>query len=271
MNTHVSNWIYQLQRVDPKVVGTIDADVKVVDPTRDGKERFTLAEVKTMRGRSSTRVLAYMSIGEAENYRAYWTPSWRLKANDCLGPENPDWPGNFKVKYWLQCWQDTVFKELDAIIEAGFDGVYLDIVDAFEFWYDRGVADADLSMAMFIAAIKAHASKTGKSFWVVPQNGERLLTYRPGVLDAVDAWAIEDLHYGDPNDGEPNASPQVAARFSVICNILDDSKPVLLVEYPSMPNWGGAVVASSTWRANGMTPYITRRDLDIPTGPLNHD
>jgi cysteinyl-tRNA synthetase len=55
-----------------------------------------------------------------------------------MDAENPDWPGNYKVKYWETDWQNIIYKNSDSylnkILTAGFDGVYLDIIDAFEYY-----------------------------------------------------------------------------------------------------------------------------------------
>ena len=79
-----------------------------------------------------------MSIGEAEDYRYYWQPEWSRKPPLWLYEENPDWKGNYKVKYWDENWQKIIFGEnnsyLDKILNCGFDGVYLDIIDAFEYF-----------------------------------------------------------------------------------------------------------------------------------------
>ena len=83
-------------------------------------------------------VLAYMSIGEAETYRFYWQSSWTNQPPDWLLDENPDWPGNFKVRYWHPDWQALIYGSAssyaDRIITAGFDGVYLDLIDAYEYF-----------------------------------------------------------------------------------------------------------------------------------------
>jgi len=83
-------------------------------------------------------VIAYMSIGEAEDYRYYWVTGWEPGNPSWLDDENPRWKGNYKVKYWEQEWQQIIFGKagsyLDRIIEAGFDGVYLDIIEAFEYY-----------------------------------------------------------------------------------------------------------------------------------------
>lgn len=79
-----------------------------------------------------------MSIGEAEDYRYYWQSGWNSDKPSWMVAENPDWPGNYKVKYWEKEWQDIIFGNaysyLDKIIDANLDGVYLDIIDAFEYF-----------------------------------------------------------------------------------------------------------------------------------------
>ena len=77
-------------------------------------------------------VICYMSIGEAEDYRYYWK---NLDKGLTLNV-NPDWPGNYVVKYWEPAWQQIIFGNDQSytkrIVDAGFDGVYLDIIEAYE-------------------------------------------------------------------------------------------------------------------------------------------
>jgi cysteinyl-tRNA synthetase len=88
-----------------------------------------------------TRILiCYMSIGQAEDYRFYWQEVWASNPPSWLSGEDPEWPGNYFVQYWDSVWQALVFggegSYLDLILDAGFDGVYLDRIDAFEYWED---------------------------------------------------------------------------------------------------------------------------------------
>lgn len=82
-----------------------------------------------------------MSIGEAEDYRYYWQLEWDINPPSWIDKENPDWQGNYKVQYWNESWQNIIFGSdksyLDKIIETGFDGVYLDIIDAFEYFENK--------------------------------------------------------------------------------------------------------------------------------------
>jgi cysteinyl-tRNA synthetase, unknown class len=102
---------------------------------------FTSGEISQLKTKSNggTRiVISYMSIGEAEDYRFYWLPSWSPGSPSWIVRENPDWAGNYIVQYWQKEWQDIIFGNdssyLKKIIDAGFDGVYLDIIDGFEYF-----------------------------------------------------------------------------------------------------------------------------------------
>jgi cysteinyl-tRNA synthetase len=116
-----------------------DYDVLIVDAFFDGRALST-TDVSALKNQPlRTRlVVAYMSIGEAEDYRYYWQTSWATSPPPWLAGENPDWEGNYKVRYWMDEWQNIIYGSssayLDTIMSAGFDGVYLDIIDAFEYF-----------------------------------------------------------------------------------------------------------------------------------------
>lgn len=105
------------------------------------EEIFTASEINQLRNKANGGkriVICYMSIGEAEDYRYYWDASWNTSKPNWIAAENPDWAGNFKVRYWNEDWQKIIYRNsdsyLDKILTAGFDGVYLDIIDGFEYF-----------------------------------------------------------------------------------------------------------------------------------------
>ncbi len=121
-------------------VTSTNYDLLIMDLFFD-EEPFISAEVETLRNKANggkRLVVCYMSIGEAEDYRYYWKSNWKKGNPEWLYKENPDWEGNYKVKYWMDEWKEIIFGEenayLDKIIDSGFDGVYLDIIDAFEYF-----------------------------------------------------------------------------------------------------------------------------------------
>lgn len=122
-------------------VSATNYDVIIMDLFFDDGSAFTAADVDRLlhKANGSKRlVICYMSIGEAEDYRYYWNPEWKRHKPEWLARQNPSWPGNYKVRYWYPEWQDLICgpgdSYLNRILSAHFDGVYLDIVDAFEYF-----------------------------------------------------------------------------------------------------------------------------------------
>jgi cysteinyl-tRNA synthetase len=116
----------------------------IVDAGFAGADVLSAAEVarlKRLPSGGARTVIAYLSVGEAETYRSYWNPAWKRSRPEWLAEENPEWAGNVKVRYWHPAWRTLVFgtpeSALDRILAAGFDGAYLDIVDAFHYFEKR--------------------------------------------------------------------------------------------------------------------------------------
>lgn len=100
-----------------------------------------IALLKTKNNGARRLVISYVSIGEAEDYRYYWNDVWKNNPPAWLEKENSSWAGNYKVRYWDDNWKDIIYGSSDAyidkIIEAGFDGAYLDIIDGFEYFEEE--------------------------------------------------------------------------------------------------------------------------------------
>lgn len=111
-----------------------DYDVVLIDLYYQDEE-LTANDVSSLRTKANggqRLILCYMSIGEAEDYRYYWPGLSR----SLVYQANPDWPGNYVVKFWEQDWKKVIYGDANSytakIINAGFDGVYLDIIEAYE-------------------------------------------------------------------------------------------------------------------------------------------
>lgn len=121
-------------------VNKTNYDIIVMDMFFDGIafSSIEINQLKLKNNGGKRLVISYMSIGEAEDYRYYWNNSWKVGSPSLIKAENPDWEGNYKVKYWESEWQNIIYGNnnsyLKKIIDANFDGVYLDIIDAFEYF-----------------------------------------------------------------------------------------------------------------------------------------
>lgn len=111
-------------------------DLFLYDEISFTKEEIERLKIKNNGG--SRLIISYMSIGEAESYRYYWN---RLNAKEkkmLINEENENWEENYLVSYWEELWKEIIIKNDDSyinrIINARFDGVYLDVIDAYEFY-----------------------------------------------------------------------------------------------------------------------------------------
>ena len=182
-------------------------------------------------------------------------PAW-------LGGENPEWRGNFSVRFWDPSWKSLMLGSsdaaLDRIIAAGFDGVYLDRADVHGQWRrERPTAKAD--MTAFIADIAAYARQQRPGFLVVMQNAEELLSTKR-LREALDGVAKEDLLFGIAGEGRENTTADIEASLGYLRMARKEGLPVLVIEYLGDP----ASVSKARQRieSEGFVPYFGPRTLN---------
>ncbi len=122
-------------------IASTNYDLVIMDLFFNDGTAFSADEITKLKQKANggkRLVVCYMSIGEAEDYRYYWKNNWLTNPPSWLKKENPAWEGNYKVEYWNKSWQNIIYGNdesyLKKIINAGFDGVYLDIIDAYEYF-----------------------------------------------------------------------------------------------------------------------------------------
>lgn len=267
------SWCYQLQDAVPGSYSYAGFDTLVTDYSYDGTESgaYSSNDVEEWKA-MDIKTLCYLSIGEAEDYRWYWQAGWSTSPPAWLGPENRDWGGNYKVRYWDSGWQTIIFAYLDKILSANFDGVYLDIIDAYYYWSEENPvlseSNAASLMIDFVCDIKNYAVSNGYSnFLVYPQNGEDILRYDDGrYISNIDGVGIEDLFY---NGTRTQDSDERIYRLPFVQQLKDAGKEVLLVEYCDDGNGYNHVnsvrISRVIEHANeeGFVPYIASEDREL--------
>ena len=231
------SWGYQLQglKLGPLLRSTYDLLVIDAGTPYPGSEYTTRDLRRLKRKPDGTRrlVVAYMNIGEAEDYRYYWKTAWADTPPDWMGHENCRWRGDHRVKFWMPEWQRIILGSsssyLDRLIAMGFDGVFLDRVDIYRYWrYEK--EDTYSDMVRFVREISAYARKKRPDFLVIPQNGEWLLK-EASYREVISAQAKEDLIFGVRGNGVRNEKRLYRTSRDLIRYATKNDIPVFAIEY----------------------------------------
>ena len=241
---------------------------------QDGKLPLTREEVARIKIRPDGRprlVIAYLSVGEAEEYRFYWNADWKTTPPDWLGEENCAWPKAHRVRYWTAGWKGINFRTptsyMRRVISEGFDGVYLDRVDIYEtFEKERPAARSE--MISYVAQLAAEARRLKPGFIVIPQNAEALLTDADYRM-AIDGLGKESLLHGGTVTGKRNTDAEIRASVRLLQHLQDEGKPVFVVEY--LLNAAQIDQTALELRQRRFVPAFETRALDgqDPTKPVD--
>ncbi|GAB4013027.1 MAG: endo alpha-1,4 polygalactosaminidase [Bdellovibrio sp.] len=236
----IKQWGYQLQAYRPPFdLERIQQSKKmlwVIDYSLDGTEsrRFRKDQLEILK-KNNNVILSYLSVGEANSFRYYF----EKLPKSVLAGANKDW-GSIKVKFWEKEWQDMLLETssrwgksyLERILESGFDGVYLDIVDGFENFPKERKLRAQ-NMADLIIGLSQKAKKVNPNFKIFIQNGIHIISLlddKQRFLNAIDGAAIESLFFLGKKDVDNSYNPQTIL-FPIIEELKLANKKILAVEY----------------------------------------
>ena len=261
------SWHYQLTNGNVELLAKSEADLLVIDyATEKGHKPLLPADVARLKRKPNgdpRLVVSYMSIGEAEIWRWYWNNDWSGDNKPGWSvTENCAWPGAHMVRFWDDGWRDIIYRGprpyLQRIIEAGFDGVYLDRVDIWEqLVTERPSARAD--MIEFVRELAATARRIKPGFIVIPQNADHLLSDRR-YRRAIDGLGKEDLLFGTNGTDKRNPEKDIAWSKRQLALLIGDYKPVFAVEYPTTPE--NITGAKAELGGLGIVATVQHRTLD---------
>jgi cysteinyl-tRNA synthetase len=282
---NINAWAYQLQNVTPTAIAPDNSfQLFVTDYSADGSGAgaYTAQEVQMMKI-GGKKVIAYISIGEAESYRDYWQTAWNNNPPAWLGPENPDWAGNYKVKFWYPEWKSIIYTYIDTILAKGYDGIYMDIIDAYYYWQEENVQEpyADTLMVDFIGDIRHHIDSAlgNGAFVMIPQNAEDIInapnitsTLKDNYFSYINAIGVEDVFFPGNNDMN-NAYGPDTYRMGLLSEFNNRGKRIFSIEYIDQPAKLNQYVAAV--QTNNYVPYACYRPLDmictqLPLGLAEH-
>ena len=259
--TTTVNGIYVLQGITPSQIAGAPVGVKVVDIYDDNGVLFSAAQVAQMKS-SGGAVLGYFSIGEAENYRSYWS----TLPSSIIGPQDPAWPGDYQVAYWTPQWLAASKAAIQTMIAQGYTGAYFDVVnEAEQAWAISHVpggtlADAESAMVTLIQELSTYAHTLNRNFqiWINSSGAEDMLAN--STLDKTINGAYEEqLFYQTATTA--SASADLSSNLAYLEDLVKAGKPVVAIEYVSGASQIASVEAQA--KADGLGYYIANPNLAL--------
>jgi cysteinyl-tRNA synthetase len=252
--------VYALQGVKPSIAARSKDEALIIDRYNDEAVEWTRDQIIQMGGGAADpRLLyGYLSLGEAEDYRAYWQSTWAKDPPSWLGPENPQWEGNYSVKFWSPEWLAIVKSYLDAIMAMGFDGVFFDVVDVYEqkWVIQHARADPAQGIVSLVKSLSDYARGIDADFKIYVNNAEELLANKT-YLNAIDGILKENLYHTDDGQRQPRESTAWSRQYLDLA--VAAGKNVSVVEYVSNPGIVFDVRAQA--EVDGYGHYTTNIDL----------
>ena len=205
-------------------------------------------------------VIAYFSAGECEDFRYYWKPEWNRNKPAWVDKADKQWKGDYVVKYWHPEWQHIVYGSpnslIDRILDAGFDGLSIDRVDAYYYFGDT--QQRRDQMVDFVKRMTKYMRDKKPDIVILAQNAEELLD-RKDYVDAIDGIAKEDLIFGISHTEKRNPEGDIEHSIPLLVKAHDAGKAIFVIEY--LVNRDNIAVARKRMKELGFVLYVGQRDL----------
>ena len=206
------SWAYYLKDPVLLAIETAPFSLFVIDVENENTV-FTKEQISKLQ--KTKKVFAYLSLGDAEDYRSYWKPLWNQKKPKWLGNEHPLWKGNFSVQDLLNKeWLEITKQQLDNVISVGYDGIVIS---------GLGLPDSN----KFLTKIQKYLKSKKSSLKVYVQD----YIYADSKL--IDGVVKQGLIYNI--DGSSSKATQ--QELKELLKYKNEKKEILVVEYVTGEKW----------------------------------
>ena len=253
--SNYNSWAYILNAIDFEAIKKSTYDVVIIDTEKDDKliDAETIKSLKKKPDNSIRKVFAYVSLGEAEDYRPYWKKEWSTKPPVWMGKEDRIWKGNFEIKNLMAPeWIDISKRTIDMVVAMGYDGI---LINGLPISNPKG------SIA-FLNEIVSYAKSKNAAIQIFVQDAEELATDKQFV-SLIDGAVKQGLIYSklsDGNKGKLNDDATINKATEKLKILANNKKHVFVVEFVSGESY---VKAEKVIESNAFVSYSAPLRLDV--------
>lgn len=242
------SWLCVYSRIPVEKLLATGAQLMVLDP-----DVYTSKEIKTIKS-AGVKVLAYLSVGEAEKYRRYFP---QIENTDLIINENPDWPENFSIKFWKPLWKSILVSYSKEILNKGFNGLFVDVVDAWENFPEVEQPKRKEQMEKLLIDLANNMRKQDSCHWLMIQNSHELL--ENPRLEKLATGINQESLFASWAESEIDREWQ-RNKIAALENLRRKGKLITLIEYTRDPI--DMVRIRVRAAMHGFVPYFTVKELD---------
>lgn len=262
--------------VEPTLVGA--------DAATGRRERaFSPAEVAAIRRGGARPVYAYANLGEAAPYRDFWLDRFGVfdppvgsgPGDGWLAGRNSE--GELLAAFWSPDWARVLADQIDAMLFAGYDGVFLDDALHYFTWGDAApfsvpgaptsLATSATTMMTLLIATARHArqgSALAREDFGVIVNGAPFIGWDAASPQATEPHPLFERYLAEL-DGVAIEGALLPASAAATVSMLRDSfaargVSVLTIDFlGAAPNISAATLrakVTAAAHAAGMRPYL---------------
>lgn len=211
----IASWAYNLKDIDLDTLMKKNIDMVVIDLSINDKN-ITKEQIQKLKD-SEKVVIAYVSLGEAEDYREYWKNEWKTNKPSWMGNESKLWKGNFQVKELMSKeWTDISKSILTKTKELGFDGILV-----------GGISNNDQAN-LYITRVTEFVKKNDSNFKVYVQD-----YFSNDIIDIIDGVVKQGLSYSLFGVANKNLEKDI----EVLKTISSKGKKVFVIEFVTGTKW----------------------------------
>ncbi len=244
----LSKWLCAYSHIPVKKLLATKAELMVLDP-----DAYSQEEVKAIKS-AGVKVLAYLSVGEAEKYRRHFS---QLEGTDLIIEENPDWPENFPVKFWEPIWKSLLTSYSKEILNKGFNGLFVDVVDAWQNFPESERPKRKEQMENLLIDLAKNMHEHDSEHWLMIQNSHELL--ENPCLEKLTAGINQESLFASWAETEIDPEWQ-RNKILALENLRRRGKLITLIEYTRNPI--DMVRIRMRAAMHGFTPYFSVKELD---------
>jgi endo-alpha-1,4-polygalactosaminidase (GH114 family) len=203
--------------------------------------------------------LGYLSVGEADPHKTYWSA---IRDRPFLVETNPNWPDNMRVDIRDVGWQRRLLdEEVPRLLGRGFEGLMLDTIDTAPYLETKDparYAGSREALRSWLAQLRRRHPEI-----VLLANGTEALADAGPFIDGYVVEGVFATYDFGRRIYRPTTETERSWKLTQIQRAQSVARhPVFTIEYASVGDVALARWAASESTRYGFRPYVTVKDIN---------